>query len=122
MYLYANSILHVNESTLKSFRECCLHNVPASRSFIREHSHESRNHIQRSDNRSVRIYTIPFPSFQPRFLPLFPLLVLLFGLEDVDLFVFSTLSRPTAESAARVVNLSLWFNYTGKYYRTDGVN
>lgn len=30
--------------------------------------------------------------------------------------------RPTAESAAQVVNLSLRFNYTGKYYRTDGVN
>ena len=45
-----------------------------------------------------------------------------FDLKDANLFFFSTLSRPTAESAVGVVNLSLWFNYTGKYYRTDGVN
>lgn len=53
----------------------------------------SRNHIQRSDNRSVRIYIVPFPPSH-----LHPLSLL--SSKTSDLPVFSTPSRPTAGSAA----------------------
>lgn len=82
-------------------RECCLHNAPASRSFIRERSHEAEI-IFCDPIIDQSVFTpylfrllirirVPSPS---------PLLVPLFGLKDADLSVFSTSSRPTAESAA----------------------